>query len=288
MVYIFDPTTCEEPKKPTYRYSPIPKTVKYCCCPNPTDYEEDDNTTEGGSTNQPVLEIPDKNDDNNSEGNTDIPEGGNTEVPPKVETRVTEREVTGTIRTRFVNRQGQQLTYDLAGQQAPAEVTQEWLLNGYPWIQIQGNIEGIDSDDDWSGSPVNATNEVPVGKYVTTETLTDGVVTNTVTEFVDYKVPYDVRGLKAWEISGGLLPGSWVSISSLPESEGGVGNGTSNTIEGEVEWFKKFFAHDGTDGTVAPTGFLKEGETVVTFLYENEEFFKPDTGQEVPVLSRDL
>ena len=73
MVYIFDPTTCEEPKKPTYRYSPIPKTVKYCCCPNPTDYEEGDNTTELGSTNPPVPVIPGNVNDNNSGGNTDKP-----------------------------------------------------------------------------------------------------------------------------------------------------------------------------------------------------------------------
>lgn len=39
MVYVFDPTTCEEPKKPTYRYSPIPKTVKHCCCPKPAEEE---------------------------------------------------------------------------------------------------------------------------------------------------------------------------------------------------------------------------------------------------------
>ena len=64
MVYIFDPTTCEEPKKPTYRYSPIPKTVKYCCCPN---------TTELGSTNPPVPVIPGNVNDNNSGGNTDKP-----------------------------------------------------------------------------------------------------------------------------------------------------------------------------------------------------------------------
>lgn len=37
MVYIFDPTTCEEP---TYSYSFIPKAVECCCCPNPANYGE--------------------------------------------------------------------------------------------------------------------------------------------------------------------------------------------------------------------------------------------------------
>lgn len=49
MVYIFDPTTCEEPTKPTYKYSPIPKVVECSCCPNPADYEE--NATGNTDTN---------------------------------------------------------------------------------------------------------------------------------------------------------------------------------------------------------------------------------------------
>lgn len=49
MVYIFDPTTCEEPTLPTYRYSPIPKAVECSCCPNPADYEE--NATGNTDTN---------------------------------------------------------------------------------------------------------------------------------------------------------------------------------------------------------------------------------------------
>lgn len=60
MVYVFDPTTCEEPKKPTYRYSPIPKAVECSCCPV---YEEEGTGgTEGGGTstgNPPFLLIPD-------------------------------------------------------------------------------------------------------------------------------------------------------------------------------------------------------------------------------------
>lgn len=45
MVYVFDPTTCEEPKKPAYRYSPIPKAVECCCCCS--DCEEDEENQQG-------------------------------------------------------------------------------------------------------------------------------------------------------------------------------------------------------------------------------------------------
>ena len=57
MVYVFDPTTCEEPTLPTYRYSPIPKAVECSCCPV---YEE--NGTEDGGIpkgNPPAPLIPD-------------------------------------------------------------------------------------------------------------------------------------------------------------------------------------------------------------------------------------
>lgn len=74
MVYIFDPTTCEEPKKPTYKYSPIPKAVECSSCPNLADYEEG-NGTEGA--NPEVTPTEDKfsvyipNRDESPEGHND-------------------------------------------------------------------------------------------------------------------------------------------------------------------------------------------------------------------------
>lgn len=59
MVYVFDPTKCDEPKKPTYRYSPIPKVKKpSCCCEEPVKEEEKQPVANTAPVNNNAVNAP--------------------------------------------------------------------------------------------------------------------------------------------------------------------------------------------------------------------------------------